>query len=48
MQYIWKYNQNSHAILSREGESFENFKTRVQSIYPYFEGWRYSEFKEIW
>lgn len=48
--YIWKYNNNKSAILSRDNESFEDFKKRVQSIYPHTEGWhwRYSEFKEIW
>lgn len=49
-KYLWKYNNNSHAMLSRDGESFEEFKNRVQTIYPYMEGWhhRYSEFKEIY
>lgn len=48
--YLWKYNNNSHAMLSRDGESFEEFKNRVKTIYPYMEGWhhRYSEFKEIY
>lgn len=48
--YLWKYNNNSHAMLSHNGESFEEFKNRAQTIYPYTEGWhhRYSEFKEIY
>lgn len=48
--YIWRYNCDSQSMLSREGESFEDFKQRVQYIFPYTEGWhyRYSEFKEIW
>ena len=48
--YIWKYNCDSYAMLSRDEESFEDFKQRVKSICPHAEGYhhRFSEFKEIW
>lgn len=48
--YIWKYNHNNTAILSRDNESLENFKKRVKEIYSYSEDYhhRFSEFKEIY
>lgn len=48
--YIWKYNCDSTAMLSRDGESFEDFKHRVAYICPLSEGYHYkfSEFKEIY
>ena len=48
--YLWKYNSESTAMLSRNGESLKEFKKRAMDIYPYMEGWhhRYSEFKEIY
>ena len=46
--YIWKPGAKT-AMLSKEDESFEKFKTRVYSCYPYQMGWmaQFSEFKEI-
>lgn len=53
MQYIcriWSYNKPSYCMLSRDNESFEDFKHRVQDIYPYNEGYyhQFSKFKEIY
>lgn len=47
--YIWKYGDKT-AMLSRDGESFSEFKKRTQDAYPYIEGWhhQYSKFEEIW
>lgn len=46
--YIWKPGMKT-AMLSKEDESFEKFKARVYSCYPYQMGWmaQFSEFKEI-
>ena len=46
--YIWKPGMKT-AILSKEDESFDEFKARVCSCYPYQMGYmvQFSEFKEI-
>lgn len=46
---IWSYNKNTTCILSRDNELLQEFKQRVQNVYPYSEDWHheYSEFKEI-
>lgn len=48
--YALKYNTDSSAILSRDGEEFEKFKDRIYNIYPILEGWycHFSEWKEIY
>lgn len=43
--YIWKPGMKT-AMLSKEDESFEKFKARVYSCYPYQA--QFSEFKEIY
>lgn len=47
---IWSYNKPAYCMLSRDNESFEEFKQRVQYVYPYEEDYHYqfSEFKEIY
>ena len=46
--YIWKPGAKT-AMLSKENETFDEFKARVYSCYPYQMGWmaQFSEFKEI-
>lgn len=46
--YIWKPGMKT-AMLSKEDESFDKFKARVYSCYPYQMGYmvQFSEFKEI-
>lgn len=48
--YIWKYNHDNSVLLSRDNESFEDFKKRVKKIFPYSESyhWHFSEFNEIY
>ena len=43
--YIWKYGDKT-AMLSRDDESFEDFKKRVYSCYPDYTV-QFSEFNEI-
>lgn len=47
--YAWRYNDSSQGRLSREGESLEDFKRRMENIFPHSEDWyrQYSEWKEI-
>ena len=47
--YIWKYNHEKVARMSRSGESLPDFKARVSNIFPTFEDWhiQFSEFNEI-
>lgn len=47
--YIWKPGTRT-AMLSKEDESFDEFKARVYSCYSYQMGWmaEFSEFKEIY
>lgn len=47
---MFTFNNAEYKVVARNGESFEEFKNRVKTIYPYTEGWhhRYSEFKEIY
>ena len=47
--YIWKYNHEKVARMSRNGESLSDFKARVSNIFPAFEDWhvQFSEFNEI-
>ena len=46
--YIWKPGAKT-AMLSKDNETFDEFKARVYSCYPYQMGWmaQFSEFKEI-
>lgn len=44
--YIWKYGDKT-AMLSRDDESFEDFKKRVYSCYPDYTV-QFSEFNEIY
>ena len=46
--YIWKPGAKT-AMLSKENETFDEFKARVYSCYPYQMGYmaQFSEFKEI-
>lgn len=46
--YIWKPGAKT-AMLSKDNETFDKFKARVYSCYPYQMGWmaQFSEFKEI-
>ena len=46
--YIWKSGAKT-AMLSKDNETFDEFKARVYSCYPYQMGWmaQFSEFKEI-
>lgn len=48
--YIWKPGCCSTAMLSNNGESFEDFKQRVYNTYQYSEGYNlhFSEFNEIY
>ena len=47
--YIWKPGAKT-AMLSKDNETFDEFKARVYSCYPYQMGWvaQFSEFKEIY
>lgn len=47
--YIWKPGTRT-AMLSKDNETFDEFKARVYSCYPYQMGWvaQFSEFKEIY
>lgn len=47
--YAWKYQECSQGRLSRDGESFKEFKKRMETIFPDSEDWyrQYSEWKEI-
>ena len=47
--YIWKPGAKT-AMLSKDNETFDKFKARVYSCYPYQMGWmaEFSEFKKIY
>lgn len=47
--YAWRHNDCPQGRLSREGESFKEFKKRMEIIFPDSEDWyrQYSEWKEI-
>ena len=52
MKYICRitsYNRPDYSMLSRDNELFDDFRRRVQYVYPYNEDYHYqfSEFKEI-